>query len=315
MDNKLNISINIKPKNLTGPKLGAGFAPAHLTGIFQIYNTNPDPLKCGSRGFGICINKGVYTFLKVKSAKKQTIKTYFNGLEISAQTTKDTIRNIVGDVALNFTIYSFTDLPLSQGFGLSGAAAISTALALNSALDLKLDYTDLINAAHIAEIKNHTGLGDIVAQATGGIVIRKIEGGLGYGELEQAVLDKSKNRLVICQIGSKLKTESIISDPHYITKINNSGKKYIAKINKHSTLSELITQSFKFATETGLVKRNVQNIIERIHSQNLGAASMIMLGNSIFATGKITKIVKVCSEFGDPMVCQVSKARARVLIR
>ena len=74
--------------NKTDLKMGIAYAPAHLTGIFEIHNSNPDPLRCGSRGIGFCIDKGVTTLVLCNMADEQNLKFFFNGQEQDGITTK-----------------------------------------------------------------------------------------------------------------------------------------------------------------------------------------------------------------------------------
>ena len=63
-------------------------------------------------------------------------------------------------------------MPLGSGFGASGAGALSCAYALNGAFDLGLFASQVGEAAHGAEVVSGTGLGDVIAQSTGGLVVR-----------------------------------------------------------------------------------------------------------------------------------------------
>ena len=60
-------------------------------------------------------------------------------------------------------------LPLGCGFGLSGAASLATAYALNELLHLGKDMETLAMIAHVAEVENRTGLGDVCSQYHGGV--------------------------------------------------------------------------------------------------------------------------------------------------
>ena len=295
---------------------GGAYAPAHLTSIFEIYNTDPDPLKCGSRGIGFCINKGVSTFININESEEQNIQIFFNGHRITGKTTKDTIHYLIGDLRFEIQVFCFTELPLSQGFGLSGAGALSTALALNYAMKLNLEFSKLVNAAHYAEIINNSGLGDVICQANGGLVLRKREGGYNIGRIEKVNYDFENKDMLICVIGKEVKTAKIITDPNRIKSINEAGRKYIAKFEKLNTvqklsMAELVKQSFNFAKESNLMNNVVLKVIKHIQKKQLGQASMIMLGNAILAIGKLDKIKDICLNYGQPMLCKIDPAPAR----
>ena len=310
--NKIN---NLLFSDETIDSIGAGYAPAHITTIFEIFNSDPEPLKCGSRGIGFCIDKGISTFISIKKDTKQDIQVLFNNKEIAGETTISTIRNLIGDLNVKIQVFSYTELPQSQGFGLSGAGALSSAIALNSALNLKLNYSELVNAAHSAEIYNKTGLGDVVAQATGGVVFREQQGAFKFGKIKNIKIRPKLKELVICILGQELSTSKIITDERYIRSINMGAKKYLSELQKimtNNTISftELTKLSFSFVKESELLDSNVLKLIKRIQLESAGFASMIMLGNAIFSVGNTKKIQTICEECGHTFVCNIDSLPA-----
>ncbi len=303
-------------------KIGFGYAPAHITCIFEIHNTDPDPLKCGSRGLGFCINKGVSTYVIIKKKIRSKIDVFFNGVNITGETTKTTIEELIGKTKAQIQVFSFSELPLSQGFGLSGAGALSTAIALNSALKLELDYGKLVNSAHKAEIINKSGLGDVIAQANGGVVFRMREGGYNFSKIRKINFVPQNSEVVISILGKTLETSKIISNKLKIQKINSIGKKSLDRFNRSLSMKELsisikdlTRQSFKFATETGLIDKHVLMVIDKIHDKGLGYSSMVMLGNAIFSIGDTDKIKKLCSVFGQTMHCKIEPGQAPINLK
>jgi len=64
------------------------------------------------------------------------------------------------------------NVPIGAGFGTSGAAALSLALALNEVFDLGMSKIEAAQLAHIAEVECKTGLGTVAAETFGGLEIR-----------------------------------------------------------------------------------------------------------------------------------------------
>jgi pantoate kinase len=294
--------------------LGGGYSPAHLTGIFTIHNSNPNPLKCGSCGVGICIDSGVYSYVLASKAQKQSIDVYFNGLEIPGNTTKSAIIDLINDQRIKIKIFSFSKLPISQGFGLSGAGALSSAIALNSSLNLDIEYLDLVGAAHKAEIINRTGLGDVVAQATGGLVLREKEGSLNYGKVKKIMLDFKNEKIFVCTIGQHLKTSIILSNKNYLNKINTEGNRYLMSFKNGFTMIDFFKKSLDFAKKTGLIRNQVLKVINKIHKDKAGQVSMIMLGNSIFGIGDIQKMINLCPKYSNYFICRIDPTPARIIL-
>ena len=56
------------------------------------------------------------------------------------------------------------EMPFGSGFGASGAGALGCAYALNAHFDLGLTANQAAAVAHVAEVTNRTGLGDVIAQ-------------------------------------------------------------------------------------------------------------------------------------------------------
>jgi pantoate kinase len=296
---------------------GTGYAPAHITTIFQILDSHPNPLNRGSRGLGICLDKGVSTEVEVEKCGKQTIDVFFNNIKIPGGTSNSTIKNLIGsDHKLSISVNSTSPLPMSQGFGLSGAGALSTAFALDSALELNMNPSELINAAHIAEINNHSGLGDVMAQATGGIVLRSHQGGFGIGKTQQLDLDVDvkANKVVVCTIGEGMKTSQIITDANYKEKINRAGNKCLEDFESKQTLENLFRQSNAFSSQSGLLTDQLEKIINEIHNSQTGKGAMVMLGNTIFAMGDEHKLFDILKLYGNPILCTIDEKTARKTI-
>ena len=314
-NNDFNNKIRKIKSNDSFKEIGLGYSPAHITGIFGIYNTHTDPLKCGSRGIGFCIDKGVSTIVAVRNDIKQGTNVILNNQKVAGNTTKSTIENLVGRKKIGIDVFSYTDLPISQGFGLSGAGALSTAIALNSALDLDLKYSELVNAAHKAEILNNSGLGDVIAQATGGVVFRRVEGGIDFGVVEKLDVHPENNDIIVCVVGKELSTSKIITEQKYIDRINAGAMKHLNRlqmlIQTHKlSFEEIVKGSFEFAIEIGIMDRLVTDIINNIHGQSMGFASMIMLGNTVFAIGNIEKLKNIFKNVGQPISCKIELSKA-----
>jgi pantoate kinase len=177
------------------------FAPGNISCIFQIHE-DIDPAKMGSMGLGFTINKGVT--VDVQEANKTEI--FFNGEKIEFSTVRSVVNQLISHpefisgssfyqtgkmlkyyekhyllrrVAVQhdefgIAVHISSDLPLGGGFGISGASALATAYAINDLFNLKKTKLDLAKIAHIAEIENKTGLGDVTNQYFGGCLLKTV---------------------------------------------------------------------------------------------------------------------------------------------
>ena len=138
------------------------FAPANISCIFRIYR-HKNPRWMGSYGVGFTLSEGVV----VKASKSSKMIIFFNDKKVNFPTVKSVIKKLTNK---NLKINIKSKLPLGCGFGLSGASALATAYAVNKLLKLKKSYKELAIIAHIAEVKNKTGLGMLQTSITGGFL-------------------------------------------------------------------------------------------------------------------------------------------------
>jgi len=202
-------------------------------------------------------------------------------------------------------VHSKIDVPIGCGFGASGAGALSTALALNEALSLNLTYEQATKVAHIAEVENKTGLGDVIAQCYGGLVIRKEPGAPGTGVVDRIPAGDVKIDYVVF---GEIITKDILEDVAMRRGINKAGREAMKELLQRPTFDEFIQLSKKFAIETGLLSSKAADAIEAVESMG-GKASMVMLGDAVFAVDGRGAL----KEFGDVKTSEICHQGARLL--
>ncbi|GGI99582.1 sugar kinase [Halobellus salinus] len=186
-----------------------------------------------------------------------------------------------------------TTLPLGAGFGVSGAVALGTAYGINAVYDRHRGENDLVSIAHCAEVTARTGLGDVVAQARGGLPIRLEPGGPDHGRLDGI---PAAPRVEYVTFGS-VSTEAVLSGD--TTRLTAAGGRALADLRDAPTPSRLVELSRRFAREADLLTDRVADVIESVRDAG-GDAAMAMLGDTAFAFGS------GLSDAGyDPEVCAV----------
>ncbi|MBW2981043.1 hypothetical protein KY360_06525 [Candidatus Woesearchaeota archaeon] len=255
------------------------FAPGNVSCIFRVID-NKNPLKKHSLGVGFTVNKGVY----VAVSFNKTNSMYFNNRKLKLPTVTSVIKKLT-DKPVKVKIKS--QLPLGAGFGVTGACAIATAYALGRLLKLKKNKKELAMVAHMAEVKNHTGLGDVGGQFNGGFNAKFTQGQPLKGK-SLGITDKN----IYYKFFSKLETKKIINNKNKKIKVNKAGDKSLKsikkiinnkKINKKELLKNIIEASKEFSADSGLmVDKRVKNLVKKIENKG-GTASMIMLGNAVFS--------------------------------
>lgn len=280
------------------------FAPGHISAFFEPVYATQNIDRTGSRGAGICISIGAMSQVTVTQKSQQNIDVCINGKSSNAPVTKLALKYLVGDLPLAITVDTTLDLPVSQGFGMSAAGGLSASLALANTLGIPKDSA--MKAAHYAEVKQRTGLGDVVASSFGGIEIRREPGLPPWGMIEHI---PGQYDIVLCVVGKKLETKQVLSNPVKLADITFYGRYCTKKILEKPSIETLFSLSLLFAQKTGLIE---QRVLEAIRVANsYGMASMCMLGNSVFAIGDTDMLCKSLSSFGPIYMCQVDLSGAR----
>lgn len=246
------------------------FSPGHITAFFSpIYND--DPLETGSIGAGITTKKGVYVDLELSDS---------NSILIEGKKTEfEPIENVLDLLKIEAEVEITPQVPLGCGFGISGGATLATALAANNAANLDLNREQVVAAAHVAEIKANTGLGDVVAQSLGGVVTRIEQGTLGLGRFGSIETEIEK---IDYKIFGELDTSEILHDRENMRKkLKQKAEKALSSLTSSPSIENLIDLSWEFAVETDLPPQKVKNEVKKIR-ENGGKASMAMLGETVF---------------------------------
>jgi pantoate kinase len=258
------------------------FVPSHITGFFAA-RRHDDPMKAGSIGCGLTLALGATT--TVEKADKTEI--FLSG-EISEAPVS---RYVVDRLARSpVRVDTHLDMPQGSGFGASGAGALGCAYALNYLFDLGLMANQAAAVAHTSEVANRTGLGDVIAQNTGGLVVRLKPGAPGIGKVDRIAVPPLRIDYVI---KGPISTKDVLSDPSVMKRIDHAGKVAVKELLARPTLKEFMRLSRRFAGQTGLASEWALDAMEAVEAKG-GMASMVMLGDAVFAIDG----AEALSEFG-----------------
>lgn len=267
------------------------FVPGHITGFFSSH-PDDDPTKAGSRGAGVTLAEGVE--VTVRPASETTVSLNDSSIDVAP------VGRVLDALDATASVSASTDLPLGAGFGVSGAMALGAALAANRAFDRRLSENELVTIAHGAEVQSGTGLGDVVAQARGGVPIRLEPGGPQHNLLDAI---PAQARVEYVSFG-ELSTEDVLAGN--TDRLSDAGKTALSRVVGEPTLRSFVYASRAFAREAGLLTDRVRGAILDVNDVD-GEASMAMLGDTVFALGS------GLSDAGyDPVVTRTHPAGATV---
>lgn len=228
------------------------YAPANISLIFKI-------LRQGSLGVGFTVDKGVTA--QVYPAK--TTEIFYNGKRINFPT----VQSVLGEPK---KVHLQSDLPLGAGFGISGASTLATLYAMNRVKSKLL----LAKIAYRAEVKNQTGLGDVVNQYYGGFLIKRVSS--AKFQVERIPLGGTS--VYVFSYGKLLTTSVLLNADK---RINTAADRALRKIKNDLSFSQILVIAKEFAKESGLLtSKRVTRIIGAIEKRG-GHATMIMLGEGI----------------------------------
>ena len=266
------------------------FVPGHLTGFFSAH-PDDDPAVAGSRGAGVTLSHGVEVRVERGARVGSDLAVItLNGESVAVDAVAG-VRDALD--ASDAAVTAETPLPLGAGFGVSGALALGVAYTVNAAYDRHRSENELVGVAHRAEVEAGTGLGDVVAQARGGLPIRLDPGDLDHGRLDAV---PAAPRVEYVTFGS-VSTEAVLSGD--TTRLSAAGERALSDLRAEPTPARLVALSRRFAREADLLTDRVADAVAAVRADG-GDAAMAMLGDTAFAFG--TDL----SEAGyDPEICSV----------
>lgn len=273
------------------------FCPCHITGFYVLRGKGQ---AISSEGCGIVLSTGATTEATVGNGA-----VFINGVPSAAPTTA-TVVDLLTSEPMN--VSTSLSLPTSCGFGTSGAGALSTALAVSGALKLNYSLNALRDVAQRAEIMRQTGVGDVVAQAIGGVVIRRKEG------TDRIPTPPVKISLVVF---GEIPTAQIVRDENIMRAINTHGARALKSLDKRPTFEAFMALSKEFAHKSGFISEKARDAIEAVEATG-GLASVAMIGDAVFAVDPsgaldefknvVTATICHCgAHFVSPASCEVSR--------
>ncbi len=291
----------------------------HITLLFSIHDIALLPRNQGSRGAGLCLQKGVEVTIQERGHTEVVVKGQQMAgweqdipeikskgeidLEIRAVDSKSEIHQEMYSALVdelrqarllpfdtNYSITIDIELPLSQGFGMSAAGLSALALAC---FELSKKGTDAqyFRAAHHIERRYSGGLGDVLGLYVGGVELRTHPGAPPSPGVARSFSLES-NVLLVWQSNASKHTSEYIDDPSWKTTITRAGDEAVDRLATKtwdsSIWDELLQEAQTFGrsskmldepSRTSMLQR-VQSVINELNLQAQVRARLCMLGTS-----------------------------------
>ena len=284
--------------------LGRGYCGGHVTLMFTIEDSDPDPVNQGSRGVGICLEDGVEIICRGRGGRGN-LDVFFTDHIGDSRLYVDSW-SLLSDGVPEVMEYDWEatvklGLPTGQGFGMSAAGSVSFCNSIQRAIGIPYEegHRRSLMIAHLVDRKRSSGLGDVTALSAGGVEIRKIPGSPFSGHLLENGPGKSEGwtaeaEIILAWKGEGGKhTSSYIDNPEWRGLISSAGSKNLEELsNKNwneSRWSDIILSSRKFSVESGLsseksrseVLRKCEEAMLEGGMSHSGVALLCMLGTSV----------------------------------
>ena len=249
--------------------------PIHLTGFFQPYYTE-DPLSTGSVGAGLILTPGIR--LEIRQAERRAAK--LNGAPVNIGPVNHVLQNLP---PLEVDIES----PLQPGVGFSLSAATTLGLTLLTSHLTGLTPLAAAQAAHVAEVKSMTGLGDVTAIYEGnGLAVRVKPGAPGIGEVLSLPVPKDVG--VIASSLGYMDTGTMLVK--YADKIRKYGGWAFKRFFKNPCFENFVETAEEFSKKVGFMNASIRETITPIRSKLMGA---VVKKRVLFTIADINDILEV----------------------
>ncbi|MGA1872795.1 MAG: pantoate kinase [Thermoplasmatota archaeon] len=394
---------------------GVGFCPGHITGFFSIHDRGKEILARGSRGAGVNLSLGAISSITLRSPDrtgdegplkfKLAVKGV-NEFKVDPRIYGSVVEALLPERGKGWeaSVRVTLQLPVGQGFGMSGAGALSISIALWEAFysevpawDRKLrfkaqqerffsvrtdrfkvkpmrrrlvdrtqlwdlgkekvrpvrssgkasgmleegggvrspkrwlddsqaesdmgmiGYSDIVEAAHRADILTRGGLGDVVAQARGGIEMRLAPGVPPFGEVHTIPVNiESPPSVAIMTVDEPIETSTVLSNKLKRKLINEAGETALSNLLKDPTPERMMEESSQFSRLSRLQSLKVKGALMEV--EKFTHAAQIMVGNSVFAfvgghfgLDRRKAVVNTWKKRGEVKICEIDLIGARPL--
>lgn len=274
------------------------WSPGHISGYFRRC-AGPDAAATGSVGGGIVIAEGVTVEAVESDTPSVRVLVCSGGARLSVTDSSPPLEYLMDRLDAPASLTTRCSLPIGAGFGLSGAALLAAGAALSALHGLGLARSGIAAAAHEAEVRFRTGLGDVAAAQGGGVVVRRGPG------VEGEILRYPSDEPVCAVSFGPIPTPGVLDSDDAMARIRAA-----FPAAEPGGLEELVRVSRTFAERSGLVTPRVRAALAACDGAGV-PASMTMLGDGVFAGGPAA--VRALARFGHVHRLHVAPGGFRLL--
>jgi pantoate kinase len=265
-----------KAGSLRNAQRASAFAPGHVTGLFAPASSGPDPRSRGSVGAGIVLERGVEARAVwwPDGARRLTLRSDIPGpLPISLEAARRLWSPVGGTLQVELT----HGLPVGQGFGMSAAGALATALCVGRLTGAPRPRA--VDVAHLADLFGGGGLGGVSATLGGGLEIRTVPGVPPHGQVLHEPFPPS---VFLAVTGAPMPSPPLLGDPRFLLRVADAASEGLEFLGRGPSVERFLVASERFTDRLRLGRPQLLRRIRSLRGREV-AAAQAMFGSSLFA--------------------------------
>jgi pantoate kinase len=266
----------VRERRFTGERWARAWAPGHLTGIFSPQPDARDPRARGSVGAGLVLEAGVVAAVHWNPGGPRRFQLSGNG-SATFPISREVVNRLWSVREGSLSVRLHHDLPIGQGFGMSAAGALATALGV--AAVLSVPRSRAIQIAHLADLYGGGGLGGVAAILGGGLEVRRRPGVPPYGTVVHRLLSKS---IFVGVMGDPLPSPRLLRSDRFLSRLRSAAAPSLDRVLRNPRWSVFWEESERFTDRLRIFPPPLGRLIHALRNSGCPCAQA-MFGRAFFA--------------------------------
>jgi len=182
------------------------------------------------------------------------------------------------------------ELPIGQGFGMSAAGALATALAVGSLAGRT--RSKAVEVAHLADLFGGGGLGGVAAILGGGLEVRTRPGIPPFGHVAHRTFPPA---LLVGVVGRPISSPTVLKSPAALRRITEASHSW-ERLGPSPSVQGFFRMSERFTDRAGLASAAVSRTVSALRRRG-ARACQAMFGQSFFALPSNSKARASCLDW------------------
>lgn len=265
----------MRPDWDTNVRVARAWVPGHVTGLFAPAVDAADPRARGSVGAGVVLDRGALAVAAWFPAARRHEVRVSGDISGRLPISEDAAGRIFARKAGRLEVLLSHELPVGQGFGMSGSGALATALATAAAT--RTDRQRAIEVAHLADLFGRGGLGGVASVLAGGFEIRERAGVPPFGRVTHHPFPF---RLLLATLGGPLPSPDVLRDARVLERVTAASDEGLRSLRRHPSAELLLREGERFTDAVGLGSPGLRRLTGRLRAAGC-AVMQAMFGRAL----------------------------------